>query len=256
MEKIKAISSAAAVLTLSLTMAFPSQAAKVCPVGTWEKAGDTWRYIFKEYDGCASNGVYKIGGAYYFFDSGGKMMTGWLNISDYFTFYADETGALAEGWRLINDKWYYFDVKGRIECELHYGRLEVDGKVYFMGSDGSMQTGTFETYDGWFTADPETGELIRDKMGVIETTGKEIRYDSEGRMCIWNETNGDWEPVMTSSVYCRDMMSLLRQEYREGKYETESQFEIVVRERLAGNLDENKINGFLRDTINQKEGSK
>ncbi len=236
MKKVKAMSSVAAILTLSLSMAFP------CQAGEWKKEGDRWWYAF-DGSGYAANGIHKIDKTDYFFDSEGYMRTGWIDAGVWY--YGDESGALAKGWCLINGKWYYFDQ----EHHMQTGWLEVKGKTYFLNDDGSMRTGSFEKDGTWYAADPETGAIIRNRKQVVETTGKRMRYNSDGSIDTWNENTNDWEPVMDSESYKLSMISFLQNEYYEGRYATEIQFEDDARAKLKGYLDEDEMDQFLRDTF-------
>lgn len=55
----------------------------------------------------------------YYFDENGKMVTGWVKDvnGDYYAFEWEKTvneGMMIGGWRLINDKWYYFQANGKL----------------------------------------------------------------------------------------------------------------------------------------------
>lgn len=236
MKKVKVMQVAATVLTLSLSMAFS------CQAGEWKKEGDRWWYAFDE-SKYAANGIHKIDKVDYFFDPSGDMRTGWIQAGAWY--YADESGALAKGWRLIDNKWYYFDTDHHMQT----GWLEVKNKVYYLKDDGSMQTGSFEADGVWYTANSETGAIIRNRKETIESTGKMMRYNSDGSIDTWNETTKDWEPVMDSETYKLSMISLLQEEYYEGKYATEIQFENVARTQLKGYMNEDELDQFLRDTF-------
>ena len=105
-----------------------------------------WHYYTH---GIAATGLTPVGGASYYFDESGNMLTGWISIlepiSDYYPgqlvtkwLYAESSGALATGWRSIGGKWYYFGDDYRM---YGYGQYEINGKYYYFDYSGQMLTG-------------------------------------------------------------------------------------------------------------------
>lgn len=236
MKTLKAMGSAAMILTLSFAMASP------CQAGEWKKEGDRWWYAFDE-SKYAANGIHKIDRVDYFFDPSGYMRTGWIEAGGWY--YGEESGALAKGWRLIDNKWYYFDADYRMQT----GWIQVKSKTYYLKDDGSMQTGSFEVGGVWYAADPETGAIIRNRKETVESTGKKMRYNSDGSIDTWNEKAQDWEPAMDSESYKLSMMSLLQERYYEGRYETELQFEKAAEDSLKDYLSQDELEQFVRETF-------
>lgn len=86
--------------------------------GGWQQIGGKW-YFFEEETGRAyayseyDNGIYRIYGKCYAFDSNGVMKSNcWLRNewNEDVWFYAGSDGALVSaGWKSIGGKWYYFD---------------------------------------------------------------------------------------------------------------------------------------------------
>lgn len=114
-------------------------------------------------------GWYTQGGYKFYYNSGGKLSTGWVKIKKelyYFRktaegnapagsmvtgfvkidkkyFYLSENGILQTGWMKINKKYYYFAEKGAsgVIGGTYTGLQTVDGHQYFFAADGSARTG-------------------------------------------------------------------------------------------------------------------
>ena len=80
----------------------------------------------------------EIEGADYYFSESGVMQTGWINGNNYRSAgcvsvanyaYANPSGRLAQGWKQIDNKWYYF------------ATYELDKKSYHMYADNIYMVG-------------------------------------------------------------------------------------------------------------------
>ncbi len=95
-------------------------------------------------------GWYNAGGTWFYYDSNGKMVTGWLyrgqeNGIDIW-YYLNDSGAMITGWKYINNRWYYFNASGRMAVGWTY----VNGTWYFMGSSGAMYSGWQYINNCWY----------------------------------------------------------------------------------------------------------
>ena len=106
----------------------------------WQKGADgKWRYLNSS--GYIATDMW-VDDEYYV-DSNGIMVTdGWIRLdgSDYSDgicwFYFDGKGkAVKEGWKKINNKWYFFDETGLMLTGW------VDENQYYTNSDGEMLIG-------------------------------------------------------------------------------------------------------------------
>lgn len=68
-------------------------------------------YFYKE-DGTFYSGRAKIGEYEYFFDTEGKMLTGWQGEGKEKRYFDEETGRMAVGWKKIDGDDYYFKEDG------------------------------------------------------------------------------------------------------------------------------------------------
>lgn len=76
--------------------------------GTWIQT-NTGGWMFRQTSGVyAKNRWGLVDGQWYYFDSEGRMVTGWQFLSSQW-FYLDPNGAMVTGWREIDGKWYYFN---------------------------------------------------------------------------------------------------------------------------------------------------
>ena len=138
---------------------------------------NTWYYF--DNDGIALSGIQTINNIVYYFENGkmcvnakktkdgklyvfgldgmGKEYTqdGWINDKYYI-----ENGNLVTGWKMISQKWYYFD-KNSSE-KVRSEKREIDGSMYYFDSEGEMLTGTLRnTNEGVIYAD-ESGRLQKE----------------------------------------------------------------------------------------------
>ncbi|UZP03107.1 cadherin-like beta sandwich domain-containing protein [Clostridium botulinum] len=70
---------------------------------------------------------------WYFLDSYGNMVTGWLNKGEQW-YYFDSNGEMVTGWRSINGQWYYFNLLGKMMTE----RVLDNGEWYYFLYSGEM----------------------------------------------------------------------------------------------------------------------
>ncbi|WP_252221767.1 MULTISPECIES: cadherin-like beta sandwich domain-containing protein [unclassified Clostridium] len=70
---------------------------------------------------------------WYFLDSYGNMVTGWLNKGEQW-YYFDLNGEMVTGWRSINEQWYYFNLLGKMMTE----RVLDNGEWYYFLPSGEL----------------------------------------------------------------------------------------------------------------------
>ncbi|MBN1053348.1 cell surface protein [Clostridium botulinum] len=70
---------------------------------------------------------------WYFLDSYGNMVTGWLNKGEQW-YYFDSNGEMVIGWRSINGQWYYFNLLGKMMTE----RVLDNGEWYYFLPSGEL----------------------------------------------------------------------------------------------------------------------
>ncbi|WP_075837522.1 cell wall-binding protein [Clostridium perfringens] len=160
-----------------------------------------WCYI--DENGVLKTGYQTINGKDYYFDYDGKMVTGVVNIGGVIgepNFYCfDNNGALfkKEGWKKINEKWYYLNEDGSLVngwknsgsdwyyLNYHHGMVsgptkvidnkKLDYDVYYFEEDGRLTNIT-----GWINH--INGEFS--DWYYVENGGKAALG--------WNKINGTW----------------------------------------------------------------
>ena len=156
----------------------------------------------EEYPGLmASSCTMQIDGQEYTFRSDGRAFTGWKYVKGEGYYYYDNTGLLASGWRLVNDRWYYMDPQNnnimvsqqwkringywyyfRADGDMATGWIYIGGNYYYLSTDGVMRTGWQwigeDRYYFYKENDPNGGG-----WGVMakDTTIDGITIDSSGR---------------------------------------------------------------------------
>ena len=162
----------------------------------WVFEDGGWMYYENGSPYC--DGIYNIKGNGYYFNYQGKMQTGWIYedvsytdpetseyVQYYVWYYAESNGVLTEGWKQINNVWYYF------EPAAYYmyanGMFDIGNKTYIFKESGAMLTGWFHSvvnsgyvvYDLWYYAD-SNGNLAK---GWRQVGGKWYYFDlNEGWM--------------------------------------------------------------------------
>ncbi|NBI72407.1 N-acetylmuramoyl-L-alanine amidase family protein [Clostridiaceae bacterium] len=110
-------------------------------VNSWKKIGETWYY----FDGAGNKarGWVQDGPTWYYMDQNGAMQTGWLDLGNGAKFFLNTDGAMLTGWiQPAPGTWYYMNQDGYMQT----GWIQVDGKSYYLNSDGTMAFNT--TVDG------------------------------------------------------------------------------------------------------------
>lgn len=105
----------------------------------WRFIGNVW-YYFNEYSGSMySDGVCDINGKAYCFSQSGAMMANYYYRSNsefsWRFFGADGSEQEISGWRLIQNKWYYFDDDGWMYRNT---TAIINGKAYCFDKTGAM----------------------------------------------------------------------------------------------------------------------
>ena len=141
----------------------------------WLKDRGNWYYL--GYDGVMlSDSFYIIGNNEYYFDSSGKMKTGWIQC--YYDYelrwcYADSSGALYKNrWFKQSGKWYYFDNEGlAIQNDIWH----IGNKYYYFDKNSVMKSnGWISYYEGWLYAD-SSGALYSNRW--FNQNGKWYYFD-------------------------------------------------------------------------------
>ena len=107
-------------------------------------------------------------------DEGYETDEGWRSIWE----YAEENGFLAEGWKKIDDKWYFFSDEFSVANSV----TDINGRK--------------EGTDPEFYAFDENGALIEESGWYSESTGDYTRwyYIEDGGKAVtgWKQIDGDW----------------------------------------------------------------
>lgn len=160
-----------------------------------------WCYI--DENGVLKTGYQTINGKDYYFDYDGKMVTGVVNIGGVIgepNFYCfDNNGALfkKEGWKKINEKWYYLNEDG----SLVNGWKKSGSDWYYLNYHHGMVSGPTKVidnkkldYDVYYFK--EDGRLTN-RTGWINHINGEFSdwyyVENGGKAALgWNKINGTW----------------------------------------------------------------
>ncbi|MGN0466507.1 MAG: glucosaminidase domain-containing protein [Lachnospiraceae bacterium] len=136
-------------------------------------------------------GLQKIGNYYYYFDSQGKMTTGWKTINGK-KFYFKKTGAIREkgkmftGWHTIDGKTYYFKMLGsKYKIGSMFTGWHTIGKKYFyFNKSGHMLTGSYKISGKtfYFKKTGKTGEKGSVFTGTRTVNNITYYYRTSGKI--------------------------------------------------------------------------
>lgn len=155
--------------------------------------GEYWFY-FGTNGKMVSGGEQTVSGTGYIFDDSGRMLTGWVNPSDYTSTGRDDLstsridslkyyrsgGQRASGWLELEspddaeENWYYFK-DGRAYSAAYkttaigdrYGLAKIQGETYCFDTRGRMVTGMVEIEDGRkFYFNPSSGKMMTGRVVV------------------------------------------------------------------------------------------
>ncbi len=172
---------------------------------------DHKEYIESRWAGKA--GWQKISGAWYYFGSNGKLMTGWVEDTDGKWYYMDDkTGMMLTGWirSTKSGLWYYMDiVNGDMKKDSWLCDSE-SGLWYYLDADGAMCTSWIFVDNEWYLLDENgamcTGwNVIDGEWYLLGSNGamltgwqvvgdKEYYFDEAGK-CLFNTTTPDGSKV-------------------------------------------------------------
>ena len=137
------------------------------PVGTYYFDNDGWM----------QTGLVRCedGSLRYFDPETGAMVTNqWHNDYEAVWYYFGADGTAVSNWQLIGGDWYYFYPENH---EMAYGRVQIDGKNYFLNTPGANADGRMQ-HSGW----------IYDSI-----YGKWLYATSSGELLTgWHNIGGTW----------------------------------------------------------------
>ena len=118
------------------------------------RLGGKWYYL----DPDLRTGLFQIEGKGYYADANGVLQSGWRTVGGkkyYFTADSSRRFEGLTGMQYIGNKWYY------LAPEAKTGLFKVDGKLFYAGTDGALQSG-WKTVNGkkyYFYAKNGTGHV-------------------------------------------------------------------------------------------------
>lgn len=116
-------------------------------------AADALYYCYE--DGHMAFGLSQIGTDIYYFDEAGRMCLGWQTFGDVVLCFDPATGKMLTGWNVVGTDTYYFDVASGVK---QVSWINLDGGVYYLGTDGALHVGLHAIGDGIYFFDA-TGRL-------------------------------------------------------------------------------------------------
>ena len=160
--------------------------------GRDEDDWDEYWYYFTSAGKMVKRTTREIQDVLYIFDAEGRMLTGWVNTSDFTSTSRDnlssgnfdelrffeESGAAAEGWKNLDSahdleaSWYYFKEGRPYSTDYRatevgeYGMAKIGNDYYCFDEEGKLVTGLVEANNKYFYFDDENGQMKTGKMTV------------------------------------------------------------------------------------------
>lgn len=147
---------------------------------------------------------------------------GWINDKYYI-----ENGNLVTGWKMISQKWYYFD-KNSSE-KVRSEKREIDGSMYYFDSEGEMLTGTLRNTnegviyadesgrlqkEGWYATADGKWYYFKDSVMINQDTiidGQLYRFSSNGACDgVGITVTPGWNLIAGQYYYVKDNMIVFR----------------------------------------------
>ena len=156
---------------------FDAATGRLCKKAQWIDQ-DGKRYFCNAEGILYRNQFIKFGTIYYYMGSDGSMQTGIVKANDGRLYYIGEDGTVQKKaqWVEQDGKRYFCNAEGI----LYQNRFIKFGTIYYyMGSDGSMQTGIVKANDGRLYYIGEDG-TVQKKAQWIEQDGKRYFCNAEG----------------------------------------------------------------------------
>ena len=116
----------------------------------------------------------------YYLGSDGNYVKGIYEINKVIYYFDPTTGALKKeaGWRTWNDKRYFTNAEG-IAYRNQF--ISFGPRRFYMGADGSVQTGIYRTADGSLYYADNSGELVQ-KAQWISLNSKRYFSNADGKL--------------------------------------------------------------------------
>ena len=148
----------------------------------WINTDDGKRYFANENGILYRNQFIKFDTTYYYMGSDGSVQNGLIEVDGSLYYSEPSTGIvqMTAGWIDYDGKRYFANESG----VLYRNQFIKFGDIYYyMSSDGSMKTGTFNIGSVWYHANSVTG-MIKLQSGWIEDNGQKYYAQDGGELYV------------------------------------------------------------------------
>lgn len=185
-------------------------ASRTDPSGVTSRPAGTY-YLYK--DGLMQTGLVRFedGNLRYFDPETGAMVTNqWHKDYEAVWYYFGADGTAVSGWQSIGGDKYYFYPESH---DMAYGRVQIDGKNYFLNSPGANADGRMQ-HSGWFydsiygkwSYATSSGELL---TGWHNLGGAWYYFNESGVMLTgWINDSGTWYYANASGVMATGWLNI------------------------------------------------
>ncbi len=149
----------------------------------WTQENGSWVYYE---NGSKATNTWKTSkdGGYYYLSANGNMATDSF-IEDE-RYVGSDGRMLANCWRQIGSKWYYFDNSGKL---VRNKTRQINGIYYFFDDNGSMATGWVQDSSGnWYYCDTSDGHAYTSTWKNLEPAAEMGVSDDESKTIVSDGT--------------------------------------------------------------------
>lgn len=123
----------------------------------WMKNSIGWWYVTED-GSYPRDTLFNIGNNTFYFNQVGYMVTGWKLIDDKWYFF-DSSGYMKKNaWANINGLWYFFDSEGKMVT----GWVETPSATFYFADDGHMVTGWKQIDGKWYFFN-QSGQAVKNQ---------------------------------------------------------------------------------------------
>ena len=185
----------------------------------WQQKGNKWVYYNEKKE--LQKGFFEVDGYSYYADDSGYVATGWKQIDGTWYCFNERGAMLRNVWQKNNGSWFWLKEDGKVAT----GPFCIENQWYLFGSDGVMLTG-WQKQDGKWYYMNASGAMFRKAWfngagiwyyltedGTMATGYKSIGgvgycFDDNGVMATgWMKSGNDWYYALGSGALLVDTWS-------------------------------------------------
>lgn len=142
----------------------------------------------------------------YYFDTNGKMKTGWIKIEEDL-YYLDKSGKMKTGWIKVGTPWYYLGEDGKVKN----GILKDANKYYNLNKEGRL-------FIGWQYINHDFGKYLTEeqKSTFILNNITALKFDKQGNITSYVEKENEKKVYGNKEMGLDSFIDVLKKHHNLG----------------------------------------